>query len=1122
MNEELALWSLGLGEIDRVITELIRAEERRQAEKIILIPSESLTPKAVREALGSVFTSIYAEGYPREETLRSSPERVADLPEQLAYFRRYADRRFYKGVELADLVESLAQRRAAGCFQNDLVPAEDIYVNIQALSGAAANMAIYDALLEPGDTIMAMDLTQGGHLSHGSPFHQSGRRFRVVTYGVDPKTERLDYDRILDLAREHRPRMIIAGYTSYPWAPDWAAFREIADAAGALLLADIAHTAGMAIAGAYPNPVGHADVVMFTTHKTLFGPRGAVILSTDPEIAQRIDQAVFPGAQGGPHVNKFAAIACAFALARTPSFQKLQHRIVQNAQDLARALAAQGVRLMYGGTDTHLLVIDLRAQRTQNGEPLMGEPAARVLDLVGLVTNKNTIPGDTSAADARGIRLGTPWVTQAGMGKEEMEEIALAIARVLPEIRPFTYHGATGLLYRGKLPLPVLEEVGAQVQALAHRFSKAPGPGPRPSPRASGAEKSPLVDLTDCTALLVRGGRAAHLLHEASSAHLLSLGEGEARRTLFFDGTDAQRGEALPLLSEAIVGKLPDDALGRERFLVLAPPETGERLRAWLAALSDGYVLFDPEDIYRKVQGPAAVEDAPFFTFLDPWNKSFGHYSTGRAQDGEGLLLEDGTRIVLKGRGEAQGISAQRRAQEPPAPFLGLSGDASGLFQEHPELFAPRKPYFVGQFSLILSERKEPYAPRAPERPLRKTQLYKAHRALEARMSPFAGYEMPLWYSSALAEHRAVRKSAGLFDLGHMGVLEVAGRYAESFLNLVTTNYAGWLHPGQSQYGFLLTPKGQVIEDVMTYRRGRERFLLVVNAVNEAKDLDWLQAINSGRVLLDPDRPWIEPDGEVALLDLKAPGADDGRVDLALQGPASRAVLLRLLSPRDARRLSALRRTEFLELSLRGKEVMLARTGYTGEPLGYELYVHPGEALELWGVLLEAGEPLGVVPCGLAARDSLRTEAGLPLYGHELGGEHGILPHEAGFAPYVKLHKPFFVGRGAYLQALADWSRELVRFRVGPGTRPIRAGARVVDRTGTLLGQVTSCVALEEGQVGMALLWRRGLAEGTPLGFVLGELPQRLAPGARLPLLVWGEVLPRFPERPFLPRPGEE
>jgi len=268
------LWLLAISEVDPLLERLIREEEKRQEDKIILIPSESLTPKAVLEALGSAFTSIYAEGYPREEMLRLPEKRLSDLAEQLAYFRRYADRRFYKGVELADLVESIACRRAAECFANDLVGADDIYACVQPLSGAAANMAIYDALLEPGDTIMAMDLTQGGHLSHGSPFHQSGRRFKVVPYGVDERTERLDYDRIKDLAIKHRPKMIIAGYTSYPWAPDWAAFREIADAAGAFLMADIAHTAGMAIAGAYPNPVGWADVVMFTTHKTLCGPRG--------------------------------------------------------------------------------------------------------------------------------------------------------------------------------------------------------------------------------------------------------------------------------------------------------------------------------------------------------------------------------------------------------------------------------------------------------------------------------------------------------------------------------------------------------------------------------------------------------------------------------------------------------------------------------------------------------------------------------------------------------------------------------------------------------------------------------------------------------------------------------
>ncbi|MBC7093202.1 serine hydroxymethyltransferase [Candidatus Bipolaricaulota bacterium] len=1102
MDEERAIWELGLAEIDRVLEGLVRAEEARQRNKIILIPSESLTPRAVREALGSAFTSIYAEGYPREEMLRLPEARLSDIAEQLAYFRRYSDRRFYKGVEFADLVEALACRRAAECFATAEVGADDIFANVQALSGAAANMAIYEALLRPGDTILAMDLTQGGHLSHGSPFHQSGRRYRVVAYGADPVSERLDYDRIMALAKEHRPRMIIAGYTSYPWAPDWRAFREIASACGAFLMADIAHVAGMAIAGAYPNPIGYADVIMFTTHKTLCGPRGAVILSCDPEIAARIDAAVFPGAQGGPHVNKFAAIACAFQLARTPAFRDLMHRIVDNARHLAHALAVRGLRLAYGGTDTHLLVLDLRGIATPNGEPLAGEIAARILDLVGIVANKNTIPGDTSAADARGIRYGTPWATQRGMGEAEMEEIAEVTRMVLTAIRPFTYHGAGGPLPRGKLPLPVLDEARQRVQALLARFGGVPVVV-RADPPHRTAAAGKHVDLGDCVALLVRGGRAAHLLHEAGTASVLSLDPGHARRTLFLDGEGN-------VLSEAIVGRLPDDDLGRERFLVLAPPETGEALGRWLSALSDGYVLFDPADIYRKVQGPAAVDDLSAHGLRPAF-----------LRDGKEGLALDGGGCILVVSGEEAGPARRRH---PPEPFLGLSGEAKAIYARHPELFALGKPYFVGQHLFVAPAAKTSYRPQAPERPLQRTPLAEVHRALGARMAAFAGYEMPLWYTSALDEHRAVRERAALFDLGHMGVFEVAGRYAESFLNVVTTNYAGWLHPGQSQYGFLLAPDGEVIDDLLVYRTGKDRFLLVVNAANEGKDWDWLNAVNSGRVLLDPDRPWVEPDGPVDLRDLKAPGAADGRVDLALQGPASRAVLLRLLAGQDKHRLIALRRTEFREVTIDGASVLCARTGYTGEPVGYELLVPPSQAEEIWHLILDAGKGLGVVPCGLAARDSLRTEAGLPLYGHELGGEHRVWPHEAGFAPYVKLHKAFFVGRAAYLRALGRPSREVVRFAIDPGQRPVRAGAPVVDRTGHVVGTVTSCVVLENGQVGMALLDRRGVGEGTPLGFVIGdrELPREIRPGARLPLVVWGKTVSRFLKREALPMAGEE
>ncbi|MCX7750542.1 MAG: serine hydroxymethyltransferase [Candidatus Bipolaricaulota bacterium] len=1055
------MWEQELSAVDPALAALIRSEEERQRDKIILIPSESWTPRPVREALASAFTSIYAEGYPREELLRLPEDRITDIAEQLAYFRRYSDRRFYKGVELADLVEALACRRAAEAFATEDVRPEDIFANVQALSGAAANMAIYEALLQPGDTLMAMDLSQGGHLSHGSPFHQSGRRYRMVRYGVDPKTEKLDYDKIGDLARESRPKMIVAGYTSYPWAPDWKAFREIASGCGALLLADIAHTAGMAAAGAYPTPVGYADVVMFTTHKTLLGPRGAVILSFDPEIAARIDAAVFPGAQGGPHVNKWAGIAAALALARTEAFRDLQHRIVGNAQALADALARRGLRLAYGGTDTHLLVIDLRAIATPNGEPLMGEIAARILDLVGIVANKNTIPGDLSAADARGIRYGTPWVTQRGMGRAEMEEIAEVTRAVLTAIRPFTYHGVSGPLPRGKLPLPVLEEARRRVQELAARFGGA-------EPKSARAE-------VPTGELLVRGGRAGHLLHEAATAPVLSLDPGQARRTLFL----TPEGE---LLAEGIVGRLPDGPSG-PRYAVLVPRPRAQAVARWLAALADGYVLFDPGDLHRKVQGPAVVEP-------------LAEKAT--------LRLDDGTELRVGSGGSH--------------PFLGVKSP-----DEARELVAVRKPYFVGCGRFSLPEAKERYTPVSPEGGLARTPLGDWHRGAGARMAPFAGFEMPLWYSSALAEHRAVREKAGLFDLGHMGVLAVEGRYAESFLNLVTTNYAGWLRPGQSQYAFLLDPEGRVLDDLLVYRVSRERFLLVVNAVNAGKDWDWLQAVNSGGILLDPDRPWVEPDGPVSLRDLRT--GPEALVDLALQGPRSRAILLPLLSRADRHRLVALRRTEFQELALAGVPVLCARTGYTGEPVGYELLVPASEAPRVWEALLEAGKGHGVQPVGLAARDSLRTEAGLPLYGHELGGDLGILPHEAGFAPYVKLHKPFFVGRGAYRQALASWSREVVRFAIPPGGRPVRAGAPVVDGSGTVLGTVTSCVVLEEGQVGMALLSRRGLLPETPLGFVLGAergLPADLAPGARLPLVLWGRVLPRFLRKELLPRGGED
>ncbi|MCK5093911.1 MAG: serine hydroxymethyltransferase, partial [Spirochaetes bacterium] len=374
-------------------------EEERQTRKIIMIPSESICPAPVLEALGSVFNNIYAEGYPPGMMTEEAENKICEYNFQLARYHRYSDRRFYKGCEYANFLEILARRRAASLFATERNPQENIYVNIQPLSGAAANNSVYNAFVDPGEVVMGMSLMHGGHLTHGSEFNRSGRNYSIVSYEVSPKTEKLDYDEIMNLAKEHRPKMIIAGYTSYPWTPDWARFREISDSVGAILLADISHPAGLVTAGVYPNPIDYADVVTLTTHKTLFGPRGAIIMTTKREYAERIDQAVFPGEQGGPHVNKFAAMAVAFELAATDQFKALQKQIVKNARALAEGFQKRDLKLAYGGTDTHLLLLDLKSISTDPAEPtglkypIWGEPAVRIMDLAGMVANKNTIPG---------------------------------------------------------------------------------------------------------------------------------------------------------------------------------------------------------------------------------------------------------------------------------------------------------------------------------------------------------------------------------------------------------------------------------------------------------------------------------------------------------------------------------------------------------------------------------------------------------------------------------------------------------------------------------------------------------------------------------------------------------
>jgi glycine hydroxymethyltransferase len=382
-----------LAKLDRDVYELTQLEAERQYRKLILIPSESSAPLAVREALSSAFQNIYAEGYPDEESRWMTEEEILDYPARLAHYRRNGDPRYYKGVEYADAVEALARRRAAETFVANGYAADQIYVNVQALSGAPANNAVYQALLNIGDTVMGLNLLHGGHLSHGSSVNRSGKYYKAVHYTVDEK-EKLDYDKIRALALEAKPKMIIAGYSSYSWIPDWKEFRAIADEAGAYFLADISHIGGLVAAGVVPSPIGDAHVGLSTTHKSLDGPRGAVLLTTDAAIAKKIDKAVFPGEQGGPHVNVFAGLALTFKLAQTKQFKNLQAQTVKNAVAMADQFKKRGLRVPFGGTDSHLLNVDVTTVTGEDGTSLSGDQAARILDIVGIVVNRNTIPGD--------------------------------------------------------------------------------------------------------------------------------------------------------------------------------------------------------------------------------------------------------------------------------------------------------------------------------------------------------------------------------------------------------------------------------------------------------------------------------------------------------------------------------------------------------------------------------------------------------------------------------------------------------------------------------------------------------------------------------------------------------
>ncbi len=1030
-------------ELDPALNELIELETERQFRKLILIPSESAAPAAVREALGSTFQNIYAEGYPDEDTRFMDEEQILDLPERLAYFRRYSDPRYYKGVEYADVLEALARRRCAEAFATDKYSPDQLFVNVQPLSGAPANMAVYTALINPGDTIMGMNLLHGGHLTHGSSVNRSGKWYKVVHYTVDRQTEKIDYDQVEALAQEHKPKIIIAGYSSYPWVPDWARFRAIADSVGAFLLTDISHIAGLIAGKAIPSPVGHAHIITFTTHKTMCGPRSACIITTSNAMSKKIDRGVFPGEQGGPHLHAVAGLALTFKLAQTDQFKQLQAQIVKNCKVLTDQLANRGLRIPFGGTDTHLANVDCKSVKSSSGAYLTGDMAARILDLAGIVLNRNTIPGDTTAMRSTGIRFGAPWITQRGLKENDMLELGNIMADVLQACQPYELEARHGDSLRAKVDFEVLENARVRVRTLCEKAGADLKITRHGYPHFFYHDDKPAGE-NKWASFDLRGTNLKYFLNFALTSDVEALKPGESQNTRL----NTPRGSV-------------DCVLTCEKsnlFRLSMPAEHSGWAAAWLRDLSDGFVAFDA-DLARRIPGPITVS----------------------------LSTE---KPLEKAQGEAVAINK--------VYAVGLQTSEN-------------KP--LPEFSWNDQE------PATPHR----TPLYENHVKLGAKMIPFAGWEMPVWYSGVSEEHAAVRQAAGLFDIAHMGVYQVEGDDASVFLDSVCANDISQLAIGESLYTHFLDPNANVIDDLMVYRRGADKYLVVVNASNDDKDWAWLNAVKEGKVLVDAQRPWARAFGRNAVLrNLRLPSeGKEMRLGLALQGPRSRDILHALgCDAKTKAKINSLLRTQLCEGVVGGFDLVISRTGYTGEKMAFELFVHPDKIAALWDELLKVGADFGLKPCGLGSRDSLRTEAGLPLYGHEMNGQLGMGAGEAGFGTYVKTYKPWFVGRKAFLEREAERKTILVRFRFNDkGVRMAHLGDPVLDIKGNVIGVVSSCAIDSDGYLtGQAFVHSKSSDEGTSIAVFQSaptsseKPPAQWKPGDRIKIPSPATIISRFPK----------
>jgi glycine hydroxymethyltransferase len=696
--------------------------------------------------------------------------------------------------------------------------------------------------------------------------------------------------------------------------------------------------------------------------------------------------------------------------------------------------------------------LDTSTIKGPDGTTLSGDQAARILDIAGVVVNRNTIPGDKSALDPSGIRMGSPWVTQRGFKEPEMIALADVIGDLLQACKPVSLEGRRGELRRARVDFDALQQAKSKVREMAARAGIDYKPTHHGYPHFYYLDDQPQQQ-DGWSVFDLIGDRVSQFLDYSLSADLSALQPGESVPTCLHTQKGTVEG-AVTFLSA-------------EHYRLSVPAFQASLAAAWLRDLSDGYVAFD-DDAQRKLPGPVVIK-------------------TSNAEP------------------------VQKTCKD--APVVNKP--------------AAVKPYYVGMPSGA-GEPLPRFSWQEGEAVLRRTPVYDVHKKLGAKLIPFAGWEMPVWYSGVMEEHLATRQSAGLFDVAHMGVYQAEGPQAAAFLDSVCGNDIGGLGVGESCYSHFLTPEAEVIDDTLVYRRGVEKFLVVVNASNDDKDWTWLNAVKNGEVLIDNRRPCSRAFGSsVTLRNLRDPkeGADM-RVDIALQGPKSREILLALGCDAPTRkRIMALKRTQLCDAVVGGFDLVVSRTGYTGEKMAFELFVHPDRAAELFETLLQVGGMAGLKPVGLGARDSLRTEAGLPLYGHEMGLGSGKRGHddlgvaEGGFGTYVKTYKPWFIGREAYIQHENQRKGVVVRFRFPEkGVRMAHNGDPVLDKRGKVIGWVTSCAVDSDGLLtGQAFVDFKNGEEGTQINIYqsapdkAGKAPAEFLLGEKGALPTPAVVISRFP-----------